>query len=83
MEGGVLRALGGDDGLVFLVLDGLQALLAGGKASVLCLGDKVRLDVWPLLLPTVIAEEVAQSEHGVDVATLPVHAGAFEACLDD
>ena len=40
-------------------------------------------NVRPFLLPTVVAEEVAQGEHGVDVATLPMHAGALEPGFDD
>lgn len=51
--------------------------------AVLRLIDEAGLDVRPFLLPAVVTEEVTQGEHGVDVTTLPVHAGAFEPRLDD
>ena len=34
-------------------------------------------------LPAVIADPGAQSQHGVHMAAFPMHARAFEPCLDD
>ena len=77
MEGNKLGVLGGEGGRLFLHLDGFEPFLTGRETAVLGLGDEAGLDVWPFLLPAVITEEVAQGEHGVDVTTLPVHAGAL------
>ena len=82
MEGNKLGVLGGAGGLLFLLLDGFEPFLTGRETAVLGLREEAGLDVRPFLLPAVITEEVAQGEHGVDVLTLPVHAGAFEARLD-
>ena len=83
MEGNKLGVLGGEGGLLFLHLDGFEPFLTGRETAVLGLGEEAGLDVGPFLLPAVITEEVAQGEHGVDVTTLPVHAGALEPRLDD
>src|SRR5437899_2098255 len=37
----------------------------------------------PRLLPTPIADPIAQHEHGIDVLPMPAHARPFEACFDD
>jgi hypothetical protein len=83
IEGSILGSLGGQGCFMLLGTDGLQALAAGMGALRFGLGNEMCLDAGPLLRPAVIANEVAQGKHGVDMAALPVHAGAFEACFDD
>ncbi len=40
-------------------------------------------DLRPGFIPTVIADDVAQRQHGIDMAAGPVHAAALQARLDD
>ena len=63
--------------------DSMQALLAGADALLLCLGDETSLNSGPFLGPTVIANKVTESKYRIDMAALPVHTSAFEACFND
>ena len=44
---------------------------------------KVLESLLPHLLPTIIADSVAQGEHGIDIFALPMHSCPFETGLDD
>jgi hypothetical protein len=79
----VLGALGGEGCFVLLETALVQALTTGLHALFFGLCAEVGVNQRPCLRPTVIADEIAQGKHGVDMAALPVHAGAFEAGFND
>ena len=83
MECGELGALGGEGSFMLAAAAFEQALATGMHACGFGLGQELGVNLGPFLCPTVIADKVAQGQHGVDMGALPVHACAFEPRFDD
>src|SRR5438105_2176083 len=60
----------------------LSAKFRTHRSVLLLLLPQVSLPSLPDLRPAFITDAIAQSEHGIDVFALPMHASAFEASFD-
>ena len=83
MKGGELGAVGSEGCFMLAGAAFEQALATGLHALGFGLGQELGVNLGPFLCPTVITDEVAQGQHGVDMRAQPVHAGALEPRFDD
>lgn len=60
----------------------LSAELRTQRSVLVLVLPQVVLPGLPDFQPAIITDAIAQSQHGVDVFALPVHASAFEARFD-
>ena len=54
-----------------------------GFASLAGMLAQPDFDLGPVFPPATGADDVAESEHGIDISLSPMHASSFQASLDD